>query len=754
VVPSFERSMRSSLDRSSHRRFRMVVTLGMVLGVLGVWAASAHALAVVPAPGCTTTSLPRNDDSLSAAVPLGFSVFFGGTTYSAIYIDNNGFVRFRNDAIPWWQLRQWESTSIPVIAPFHADVDTRGALSAEVTYGPITYEGRAALCINWVDVGYFSARDDKRNSFQLILVDRSDVRSGEFDIIMNYDRVQWEAGDDSGAVGGVGGAFPPRAGFYDGVNPPVELPGSLRISELLDGGLNALVASSRIDNTNGRYIFSIRNFTAQVRLRGTVRDRLSNVLAGAFVEACLQSVSVPICVGGRTDSTGHYEIVLQSFGLPWRIEVFPPAGLDLTPFNDIRNVNVNTTIDVTLQSPAGVPLGTTLAPARESGLGIPVVHWRDPLQLATQGCLGAASARYTARQGSVILATGDLVESPAGRYQATVGPFEPAHGFVQVTVELTGCPDGSSGSFTFDAYIDPSGFVLTTRGDPVVGARVTLYRGGSPLGPFEVVPDGSAIMSPSNRTNPDYTDASGHFGWDVVAGYYVVRAEKEGCVDPGDPLRSYIETDILPVPPEWTDLELILDCEAVTPPELTVPEPISADATGAAGAVVEYEVTAFDGRDGFVPVACWPQSGELFPLGLTEVQCGAGDSSGNVAYASFEVFVSYAWSGFLRPFDPDDDNRFKRGRTVPIKFMLTGASAGITDALAKLYLARVIDGVPGPELPAEPPGHGHDGPRFRYDCDSGHYIFNWSTKRLEKGTYRLRIELGDGVLRTAEVELR
>lgn len=753
MVPSFERSMRASLDRSSYRRARMIVTLGLVLGVLGAWAARAHAGAVVPAPGCTATAFPRNDDNLSGAVPLGFSVSFGGNSYSAIYIDNNGHVRFRNDPIAWFQLKQWESTSIPVIAPFHADVDTRGPLSAEVTYGAITYENRPAFCVNWVDVGYFNARDDKRNSFQLILVNRSDFEPGGFDIIINYDRVQWEAGDDSGAVGGVGGTFPPRAGFYDGVNPPIELPGSLRISELLDGGANALVAGSRIDFTSGRYIFPIRSLTPQVRLQGTVRDRLGNVLANAFVEACMQSVSVPMCVGGRTDAAGHYLMMLQSFGLPWRIKVFPPAGLSLTPFDDVRPVNVNTTLDVTLQSPAGVPLGTTLGPARESGLGIPVVHWRDPLQLATQGCPGATSARYTARQGTTILATGDLVESPAGRYQATVGPFEPAHGFVQVTVELT-CPDGSRGSFTFDAYIDPSGFVLTTRGDPVVGALVTLYRAGSPLGPFEVVPDGSAIMSPSNRTNPDHTDAAGHFGWDVVTGYYVVRAEKEGCVDPGDPLKAYVETDILPVPPEWKDLELILDCEGVTPPELTVPEAVFADATSAAGAVVEFEVSAFDGRDGFVPVACWPQSGELFPLGLTEVQCGAGDSSGNVAYASFEVFVSYGWSGLLQPFEPGGGSRFQRGRTVPVKFMLTGAGAGISDAVAELYLARVIDGVPGPEFPAESPGHGREGPRFRYDAASGQYVFQWSTRRLETGTYRLRVELGDGVLRTVEVELR
>ena len=56
-----------------------------------------------------------------------------------------------------------------MIAPFLADVDTRGVGSGLVTYGDVTVGGRTAFCVNWVDVGYFSARVDKRNSFQLLL---------------------------------------------------------------------------------------------------------------------------------------------------------------------------------------------------------------------------------------------------------------------------------------------------------------------------------------------------------------------------------------------------------------------------------------------------------------------------------------------------------------------------------------------------------------------------------------------------------
>jgi len=67
-------------------------------------------------------------------------------------------------------------------------------------------------------------------------------------------------------------------------------------------------------------------------------------------------------------------------------------------------------------------------------------------------------------------------------------------------------------------------------------------------------------MSPANRTNPDLTDANGHFGWDVIAGLYKVRAEKAGCVAPSNPAQPYVESAVIEVPPPVTDLDLRLDC--------------------------------------------------------------------------------------------------------------------------------------------------------------------------------------------------
>jgi hypothetical protein len=74
------------------------------------------------------------------------------------------------------------------------------------------------------------------------------------------------------------------------------------------------------------------------------------------------------------------------------------------------------------------------------------------------------------------------------------------------------------------------------------------------------VPDGSAIMSPSNRSNPDFTTPDGHFGWDVVAGYYLVRAEAPGCVSDANRSQAYAESAVLEIPPPVTNLDLRLFC--------------------------------------------------------------------------------------------------------------------------------------------------------------------------------------------------
>jgi len=75
------------------------------------------------------------------------------------------------------------------------------------------------------------------------------------------------------------------------------------------------------------------------------------------------------------------------------------------------------------------------------------------------------------------------------------------------------------------------------------------------------------------------------------------------------------------------------------PPVITVPAPITAEATGPSGAVVVYTAFAIDNFDGPVPVVCTPASGSTFPLGTTLVSCTAHDAAGNIGTNAFTVTV-------------------------------------------------------------------------------------------------------------------
>jgi hypothetical protein len=73
-------------------------------------------------------------------------------------------------------------------------------------------------------------------------------------------------------------------------------------------------------------------------------------------------------------------------------------------------------------------------------------------------------------------------------------------------------------------------------------------------------------------------------------------------------------------------------------PNLTVPPGVTAEATGANGAVVNFSATATV-VTGQVTVSCTPSSGSQFALGDTQVTCIATSSSGDTAQSTFVVTV-------------------------------------------------------------------------------------------------------------------
>ena len=141
-------------------------------------------------------------------------------------------------------------------------------------------------------------------------------------------------------------------------------------------------------------------------------------------------------------------------------------------------------------------------------------------------------------------------------------------------------------------FIDPSGTILDVKGNPVVGAEVRLLRGTTPIGPFVTVPPDDPGIRPN--TNPETSDATGAFRWDVVAGYYKVSARKSGCWAPGKPSQASVSTAALPVPPPQVGLVLRLECrDSAAPPVPTVDKLDLSEGRAAGGTTVAVSGSGF-----------------------------------------------------------------------------------------------------------------------------------------------------------------
>jgi hypothetical protein len=240
-----------------------------VLGALAV--STAGAQAIRSTAGFTLNTLARNDDGSTGLVNLGFSIDFFGLSRTQAYVNNNGNITF-TQALAQYTPDPIVSNGLAIIAPFWADVDTRGAGSAEVRYGTGTAGGRNVFAVNWIGVGYYDSRFDKLNSFQLWLVDRGDTGAGNFDFEFNYDRVQWDTGDASNGVNGLCGPTSPgpaRAGWANGLAGAnartFELAGSGVCNAFLDTGPagTRLIGNSLGSEVRGRYVFAVRNGVVQ-----------------------------------------------------------------------------------------------------------------------------------------------------------------------------------------------------------------------------------------------------------------------------------------------------------------------------------------------------------------------------------------------------------------------------------------------------------------------------------------------------------
>jgi hypothetical protein len=529
----------------------------------------------------------RTGETFAGPVDIGFPINFFGQTYDELFVNMDGNVSFVAPVPDFSPAGLSGPTGTPMIAPFLADIDTFDSASGLVHYGRTSYQGRDAFCVDWftreadgttTGVGYFDGHADKLNVFQLLIVEApAGGQTGDFDIVFNYDLVTWESGDGAGGLNGLGGSCA-HAGYSDGTGTRTrsfELIGSGVCGAFTDSNPSTGLVNTtnrRLSEPNGRWVFGVRSGEPPTggSIRGTVKDRDGIGIASTAIQVCRvrdiggRPTSGP-CVATGTNAGGDYMVApLPDGSYNTRAIASGFSHLPGSRGPDVVRLGSNLVDkDIVLRLPKRMPADVTLVTGgREIAGGLPVLYWGAATRIKKKNCRHGRGTWSISYPDGGRTSAGVMVEAPpgSGNYEGVLPRQHPNHGTFTMTLTIHCRNPEKIVVETFAGYIDPSGVVVDTNGALIPGATVTLYRSEDEYGPFAQVPDQDAIMSPSNRTNPDTTDAVGHFGWDVIAGWYVVRAEAAGCTSPDDPSQSFVDTDALPIPPPVFDLVLVLKC--------------------------------------------------------------------------------------------------------------------------------------------------------------------------------------------------
>jgi hypothetical protein len=430
---------------------------------------------------------------------------------------------------------------------------------------------------------------------------------------------------------------------------------------------------------------------------GVYQNTTASPLVNAGVEVCN---TVGACTSTQTGPMGQFSVRDLAAG-DYKIRAFPPSGATLDS-NIIGPITLTAGATLTgqnvilhdLQPLFGGAGSTTIT---QDGVQVPpgtvpALYRNRPFTMKLTSQCPTATVNYLIRMGNQDI-QGAFREIQPDLWEATVTwPF--SAGAAHVMLSISTCT-GTGPRGEFDVlFTDPSGAVRTTSGAPLAGAMVTLLRAENAEAVFEQVPEGSSLMSPANRHNPSTTDSLGQFGWDVLAGFYKVRAEATGCAAPGAPAQPFVESGVLTIPPPATEIDLRLLCES-TPP---VTAPTLTPALNAAGwtrtdTVVRLDATDNPGGTGVATTYYAVDSAGCTPAALA--QCAVYDAPFAVTAEGIHT-ISY--------FSVDKAGNAESLHQLPIRIDKTAPEAVVqfdptTQDIAVIGKDALSGAPPGPTAP-------------------------------------------------------
>ncbi|KAK3104489.1 hypothetical protein FSP39_003333 [Pinctada imbricata] len=167
------------------------------------------------------TLLPREDDDSSPEITVSPPFSFFGSMYSSLYVNTNGVLSF-NEKFESYKTKPFPlDDSVPLIAPFWADVDTeeggdiyyristdadlldRASREIEAKVLDDYFMATWMFIVTWVEIAFYDANEEgrlRRNTFQCVLV----TDGYKSYTIFSYNRIEWITGDgdDSTGLGG------------------------------------------------------------------------------------------------------------------------------------------------------------------------------------------------------------------------------------------------------------------------------------------------------------------------------------------------------------------------------------------------------------------------------------------------------------------------------------------------------------------------------------------------------------------------
>jgi hypothetical protein len=128
-----------------------------------------------------------------------------------------------------------------------------------------------------------------------------------------------------------------------------------------------------------------------------------------------------------------------------------------------------------------------------------------------------------------------------------------------------------------------------------------------------------------------------------------------------------------------------------------------------------------------------------------------------ITYNTAEFRILYRWDGFLQPIndtahDLGPMSKFKAGQTIPAKFVLKNAAGTAVQqtgipTFTRTGLLGACDSAAALEYPE--PVSASVVPQYTWDGAQYHY--NWSTKGLPAGLYRIFANLEDGTAHSVDI---